>query len=162
MQELRATIVPSARARPLPRILAAVAEYQATTHNKVFVEYVMLEGVNDLPEHAAQLAELLKGKDVLVNLIPWNPVLAPGMDFGAPGEPRVRTFMLWVANAATKSPRVIVHDRGIASGNFKIWLRLQPRRALLVQFRCCAAFCLSDTDDNAADCYVLPAGARVS
>ena len=43
-QELRRTIVPSARAYPLDRLMAAVADYQAASGQRVFVEYVMLSG----------------------------------------------------------------------------------------------------------------------
>jgi adenine C2-methylase RlmN of 23S rRNA A2503 and tRNA A37 len=43
-QELRRTIVPSARAYPLERLMAAVGDYQAASGQRVFVEYVMLAG----------------------------------------------------------------------------------------------------------------------
>ena len=72
-QPLRARIVPSARAYPLDRLMVAVAGYQKTTKRRVFVEYVLLAGVNDAPSHAAELAALLAGRDVVVNVIPWNP-----------------------------------------------------------------------------------------
>src|SRR5207247_6940780 len=42
-------------------------------HRKVYVEYVMLAGVNDRPEHARALAGLLDSKSFKVNLIPYNP-----------------------------------------------------------------------------------------
>jgi adenine C2-methylase RlmN of 23S rRNA A2503 and tRNA A37 len=42
----------------------------------VLVEYVMLDGVNDAEEHAEQLGTLLQGRDVFVNLIPYNPAAA--------------------------------------------------------------------------------------
>jgi adenine C2-methylase RlmN of 23S rRNA A2503 and tRNA A37 len=42
----------------------------------VLVEYVMLDGVNDAEEHAQQLGALLQGRDVFVNLIPYNPAAA--------------------------------------------------------------------------------------
>ena len=40
----------------------------------MFFEYVMLRDVNDGPEQAHQLGKLLQGRDVVQNLIPWNPV----------------------------------------------------------------------------------------
>ena len=76
-QAIRARIVPSARAWPLDRLLRAVGRYQAATRRRVFVEYVLLAGVNDAPAHAAELASLLEGRDVVVNVIPWNPVPPP-------------------------------------------------------------------------------------
>ena len=49
------------------------------------IEYVLLSGVNDLPKHAVELADLLEGKPVLINLIPYNPnVTADMYDFKAP------------------------------------------------------------------------------
>ncbi|GAB4814820.1 hypothetical protein N2152v2_001866 [Parachlorella kessleri] len=84
-QELRQRIVPSAKAYKLDRLMAAVAAYQATTQQRVFIEYVMLgPAVNCTEEHAHQLGQLLQGRDVVVNLIPWNPILSPGMEFEAP------------------------------------------------------------------------------
>lgn len=84
-QALRQSIVPSAKAYKLDKLLAAIADYQAATRQRVFVEYVLLgPGVNCLPEHARALGALLAGRDVLVNLIPWNPVLSPGVAFASP------------------------------------------------------------------------------
>ena len=85
----RAAIVPSARAYPLPKLMAAVDAYQVVTRQKVFVEYVLLAGVNDSPADAAALAALLGSPDrapagLHLNLIPWNPVLAAGDAADAP------------------------------------------------------------------------------
>ena len=60
LQELRKTLVPSAAAYKLDRLMAAVCAYQEQSGRKVFVEYVVLAGVNDQPEQAAQLADLLQ------------------------------------------------------------------------------------------------------
>ena len=47
--------------------------------------YVLLgPDFNCLDSHAHELGQLLRGRDVSVNLIPWNPVLSPGFDFRAP------------------------------------------------------------------------------
>jgi adenine C2-methylase RlmN of 23S rRNA A2503 and tRNA A37 len=83
-QELRERIVPSAKAAPLGKILAAVDAYTRHTGQRVFVEYVLLAGVNDGAEHASALRELLRGRDVVINAIPWNPVLA-AEEVGADG-----------------------------------------------------------------------------
>ena len=89
-QELRQRIVPSAAAHKLGPLVAATLQYQQITGQKVFIEYVMLEGVNDDVAQAEELGALLEGHRVTVNLIPWNPVLSPDMHFGAPGIERVR------------------------------------------------------------------------
>ncbi len=58
---------------PLSDVVAECRRYVALRRRKVFVEYVMLAGVNDSPEQAAQLAALLDPEDFKVNLIPYNP-----------------------------------------------------------------------------------------
>ncbi len=70
---LRSQIMPVNDRYPLAEVLAACDRYRARRRRKVFVEYVMLDGVNDLPEHARQLAELLDPRIYKVNLIPYNP-----------------------------------------------------------------------------------------
>lgn len=52
----------------------------------------MLYRVNDNPETAHELGRLLQGKDMIVNLIPWNPIYSPDMHFEAPGRERVADF----------------------------------------------------------------------
>ena len=64
------------KAYPLERLMDAVDYYLAETNRRITFEYIMLSGVNDLPEHAEQLANLLEDKKKLsyVNLIPYNSV----------------------------------------------------------------------------------------
>jgi 23S rRNA (adenine2503-C2)-methyltransferase len=71
---LRSQLMPVNDRYPLADVLAACERYRAQgPRNKVFVEYVMLDGVNDLPEHARELAALLDRRAYKVNLIPYNP-----------------------------------------------------------------------------------------
>lgn len=91
-QALRRTLVPSAAAHPLERLMAAIATYQDRTRQKVFVEYVMLRGVNDGEGEAHQLGALLEGRTVVLNLIPWNPIYSPDISFEAPGMERTLAF----------------------------------------------------------------------
>jgi 23S rRNA (adenine2503-C2)-methyltransferase len=70
---LRSQLMPVNDRYPLAEVLAACERYRAKRRRKVFVEYVMLDGVNDLPEHARQLAALLDPRGYKVNLIPYNP-----------------------------------------------------------------------------------------
>jgi 23S rRNA (adenine2503-C2)-methyltransferase len=58
---------------PLGDVLAACRDYYERRRRKVFVEYVMLAGVNDRREHAEALARLLESRIYKVNLIPYNP-----------------------------------------------------------------------------------------
>jgi 23S rRNA (adenine2503-C2)-methyltransferase len=70
---LRSQIMPVNERHPIAEVLAACDRFRAARRQKVFVEYVMLDGVNDLPEHAHELAELLDPRSYKVNLIPYNP-----------------------------------------------------------------------------------------
>jgi 23S rRNA (adenine2503-C2)-methyltransferase len=70
---LRSTVMPVNDRYPLADVLAECRRYVGLRGRKVFVEYVMLSGVNDRPEHAEALAKLLDPKAFKVNLIPYNP-----------------------------------------------------------------------------------------
>jgi 23S rRNA (adenine2503-C2)-methyltransferase len=70
---LRSQIMPVNDRHPIGEVLAACERYRAARRRKVFVEYVMLDGVNDHPEHARELAKLLDPRGYKVNLIPYNP-----------------------------------------------------------------------------------------
>ena len=70
---LRSEMMPVNDRYPLEDVLAECRRYFELRRRKVFVEYVMLDGVNDSPEHARALAELLDRDVFKVNLIPYNP-----------------------------------------------------------------------------------------
>jgi len=106
---LRSALMPVNRRYPLAALFEATRDYLAVTGRRVSFEYVLLQGKNDEPEHAAKLAALLRGEAgmtplplhlVHVNLIPWNPV--PGMPLGRSERRRVLTFQR------------ILRERGIA------------------------------------------------
>ena len=70
---LRSQLMPVNDRYPLADVLAECRRYVALRGRKVYIEYVMLEGVNDTPRHAAELAAILDPKAFKVNLIPYNP-----------------------------------------------------------------------------------------
>jgi len=70
---LRSQLMPVNDRYPLAEVLAACERYRERRRRRVFVEYVMLDQVNDLPEHARQLVGLLDPRGYKVNLIPYNP-----------------------------------------------------------------------------------------
>jgi 23S rRNA (adenine2503-C2)-methyltransferase len=70
---LRSELMPVNQRYPLPDVIAACEAYYARKRRKVFVEYVMLAGVNDSHPQAVQLAEILDPRMFKVNLIPYNP-----------------------------------------------------------------------------------------
>uniref|UniRef100_M1CFM2 Radical SAM core domain-containing protein n=1 Tax=Solanum tuberosum TaxID=4113 RepID=M1CFM2_SOLTU len=74
VQDIRCQIMPAARAFPLEKLMNALQEYQKKSQQKIFIEYIMLDGVNDEEQHAHQLGKLLEPFQVVVNLIPFNPI----------------------------------------------------------------------------------------
>jgi 23S rRNA (adenine2503-C2)-methyltransferase len=70
---LRSELMPVNDRYPLEDVVAECRRYVELRGRKVFVEYVMLAGVNDTPEHARGLAALLDPAAFKVNLIPYNP-----------------------------------------------------------------------------------------
>src|SRR5437867_659305 len=71
--DLRRRIMPVEERYPLRDILSECRRYAALRGRRVFVEYVLLAGVNDSPARARELAGLLAGDCFKVNLIPYNP-----------------------------------------------------------------------------------------
>jgi 23S rRNA (adenine2503-C2)-methyltransferase len=71
--QLRSELMPVNDRYPLTEVLAECRRYVERRRRKVFVEYVMLRGVNDRVEQARALADLLDPKAFKVNLIPYNP-----------------------------------------------------------------------------------------
>ena len=70
--QLRDKIMPINKAYKLPVLMDTIKEYIDKTNRRVTIEYVMLSGVNDNETQANELAALLKGLNVYVNLIPYN------------------------------------------------------------------------------------------
>lgn len=72
---LRDQLVPINRKYPLDALMEACRRYTLGRERKMHIvyEYVMLDGVNDHPEHARELAKRLAGLPAKVNLIPFNP-----------------------------------------------------------------------------------------
>jgi 23S rRNA (adenine2503-C2)-methyltransferase len=70
---LRDELVPINRKHPIEELLAACWHYLDEQNGRsITFEYVMLDGINDKPEHARQLARLLRGRPAKLNLIPFN------------------------------------------------------------------------------------------
>jgi len=72
--EIRRQTMPVAYKYKLEEVLAACDYYYEKTSRRITYEYSLVEGVNDSPECARELAERLKGKNCHVNLIPVNPI----------------------------------------------------------------------------------------
>ncbi len=87
-EKLRSRIMPVNDRYPLRDVVEECRRHAAAVNRRVYIEYVMLAGVNDAPEQARELAELLGPDDFKVNLIPYNPT---GMYDGSP-RARIAAF----------------------------------------------------------------------
>jgi len=75
--DLRSELMPVNERYPLHTVLEACRAHFAATNRRVYIEYVMLAGVNDSRRQARQLGRALAGKAFKVNLIPYNPTDSP-------------------------------------------------------------------------------------
>ena len=91
-QELRETIIPSAKVYPMEDLLQDCEQYFVATGRRVTFEYTLLGGINDQPEHAKELGRLLYARNLAshVNLIPYNPV--DDSDYQRPSRATVYAF----------------------------------------------------------------------
>ena len=87
---LRTRLMPLNKKWNLEMLLAAARDFPLRTREWITFEYVLLGGVNDTPENAREVAELLRGLRCKVNLIALNP--GPGIDFTTPSAERVAAF----------------------------------------------------------------------
>ena len=88
--ELRRKIIPWAEYSTIEELLDACQEWFVKTGREVTLEYILLGGVNDRPEHAEELARLARTMRANVNLIRYNEV--EGVPFDRPGTEDVRRF----------------------------------------------------------------------
>ncbi|MFO8028037.1 MAG: 23S rRNA (adenine(2503)-C(2))-methyltransferase RlmN, partial [Opitutales bacterium] len=107
--EERGKLVPVNKKWPLGDLLEACREYSAIKRARVFFAWTLIGGVNDSREHAHKLADLLKGMDAHVNLIPLNPT--EGFAGQAPNESNVRAFQQIIQEAGL--PSTVRQRRGI-------------------------------------------------
>ena len=96
--ELRDELVPINRKYPLARLLDACNRYlERAPRDFVTFEYVMLDGINDQPEQAHELAALARAVPCKINLIPFNPF--PGSPFKRSPRARILAFQKILAEA---------------------------------------------------------------
>ena len=100
--ELRNELVPINKKYPLEQLIPAAQRYinkdgNESARKHVTIEYVMLEGVNDKPEHAQQMITLLKNLPSKINLIPFNPF--PHAPYGRSSRNRIMAFQKTLSDA---------------------------------------------------------------
>ena len=94
-QELRQKIMPKAARWDLKELVSVLADYPLPRRERITIEYVLLGGVNDRPEHARQLVRLLSRVKCKINLIAYNP--GPNSKYSAPEKKDILKFeqILW-------------------------------------------------------------------
>lgn len=92
---LRSRLMPVNRSYPLAVLKQALESYPLRKKEVFFIEYVLLKGVNDTPEHAVELARFLSDIPARVNVIGCNP--GPAGRFENPGEEGLRRFCTLLA-----------------------------------------------------------------
>jgi 23S rRNA (adenine2503-C2)-methyltransferase len=107
--EVRSEVMPINRKWSIDSVVDAVRQIRLRSRERITFEYVLLGGVTDKPEHAQEVAQLVRrtGLPAKVNLIAWNP--GPGIPFEMPRGQAVETFR-----------------RALASENVPVYLR-RPR-----------------------------------
>lgn len=89
--ELRNQLVPVNKNIGLTEILAAADEYFESSGRRLTYEYVLLAEINDQPQHAEELAQRLRGRMALLNVIPYNPVA--GLPYHTPSHKATARFL---------------------------------------------------------------------
>jgi 23S rRNA (adenine2503-C2)-methyltransferase len=108
---LRSELMPVNDRYPLPDVIAECRRYFDLRGRKVFVEYVMLAGVNDRVEQASALADLLDPKVFKVNLIPYNPTGR----FGGSSPKAIAAFEAELERAGIPTTVRLTRGRDIAA-----------------------------------------------
>ena len=105
---LRTRLMPLNKKWNLEMLMAAARAYPLRTREWITFEYVLLGGVNDAPENAREVVELLRGIRCKVNLIALNP--GPGIDFTTPEPHQVAAFQTILRGAGV--PAFVRRPRG--------------------------------------------------
>jgi len=88
--DTRNRLMPINRKYPIEQLLAACREYPLPPRRKLTFEYILIEGLNDSPLQARQLAKLLRPIKAKINLLPFNE--HEGSEFKRPAEHRIFQF----------------------------------------------------------------------
>ena len=106
--EIRGRIMPINRKWNLEKLLSAARDFPLRARERLTFEYVLLDGVNDAPEHARELAARVRPLRAKINLIALNP--GPDIPFATPRDERVRAFQQILIDAGV--PAFLRRPRG--------------------------------------------------
>ena len=128
---VRERVMPITRKWKIAELLEACKRVPLRTREWVTFEYVLLGGVNDQPEHAREVAMLMRGLRAKVNLIVWNP--GPGVDYVQPKPEDVERFqkMLIEGGMPTYIRRPRGRDIYAACGQLKRTVSEEPELVVL-------------------------------
>jgi 23S rRNA (adenine2503-C2)-methyltransferase len=129
---VREQVMPITRKWKIGQLLEAVKTLPLGKREWVTFEYVLLGGVNDQPEHAREVLDLLKGMRAKVNLIVWNP--GPGIDYTQPKPEDVAVFQKMLIDGGM--PAYIRRPRGrdiyAACGQLKRTVSEEPGQLVTI------------------------------
>jgi 23S rRNA (adenine2503-C2)-methyltransferase len=123
--EVREQIMPVNKKYPIARLFEALEVWREKKKQKITLEYILIEGVNDSLSQASLLAKRARGLDAKVNLIPYNTV--EGLPWSRPTEAQCEAFLQVLTRAGVVATlrREKGHDISAACGQ----LRLQQETA---------------------------------
>ena len=124
--ELRTAVMPLNRKWNLSDLLEAARKFPLRSRERLTFEYVLIDGVNDSPQHAREVTELVRGLRAKVNLIALNP--GPELPYHTPEQQRVLDFQRILVAAGV--PAFIRRPRGrdiyAACGQLKRTIEIAP------------------------------------
>lgn len=107
--EIRREIMPIAHKVSMQELRETLLAYPLRKCQYFMIEYVLIPGLNDAPEHAAQLAEYLRPLDCVVNVIAYNP--RDNSPWPAASAEQVKQFMAWLGEHGQMAKRRITKGR---------------------------------------------------
>jgi 23S rRNA (adenine2503-C2)-methyltransferase len=126
-EALRSEIMPVNDRYPLADVLAACLRWHERRRRDVFVEYLMLDGVNDRYEQAVALADVLQPRRAFkVNLIPYNPT---GSGFHGSGRDAIAAFRAALEERGIRTTVRLTRGRDIAAACGQLAARREPGAA---------------------------------
>jgi 23S rRNA (adenine2503-C2)-methyltransferase len=125
--DLRDRLVPINRRYPLAQLMAACRHYFERMGRRISFEYALINGINDSPEQARQLAQLVDGLPYHINLIPLNPI--PESPYQPSPRGKIRAFQAELNRL--KVPNTLRVERGvdIRAGCGQLRCQRMPREA---------------------------------
>jgi 23S rRNA (adenine2503-C2)-methyltransferase len=113
---------------PIADVVSECRRHAAATNRRVFVEYVMLAGVNDAPEQGRALAELLGRDHFKVNLIPYNPWAASSGGLAAGARPNTPPTAAGGMYAGSPRERIAAFRHELERARVPVTVRLTRGR----------------------------------